>query len=1136
MIPELEDKVKDGGSINGIGGKQKTGDPVQCDVTFHSGWTQTHWMKPTFLPSQPDLVILGTDFMQKFGKTGFDWEKGRVKLGEQWVYCLLSEDKQPNYNINPELSTDEVSNVNNVVEEFKDVFASNPKAPREYKGPKHYIVSETNRVSFDKPRRVPEKWMGHINRQIDEMLENGIIEPSASPYNSNVIIVDKKDGDKRFVIDYRSLNKGTIKDSYPLPNIDELIDKCQGAKYFTQLDLAAGYWCVPIAEEDRHKTAFSVPRGKYQCLRMAFGLKNSGPTFQRNMDAIVKNAKKNMTKEQTQDGSGLDDYSDNLILFSRNLEDHVSMLKIVMNELRKMNMSLRVDKCEFGYTKIDFLGFVIDGVSVGPSEANIDKVKQFPKPKNKKEIQRFLGLANFNRRFIKNYSTLAKPLTSLVSEKVQFEWGAAQEEAFTVLKDKLGNVNNLYLPKWKETFHIQTDASGIAVGGMLYQVDKIGQICPISFHSQTLTKAETRWDVTDRELWAIISCLRKWRVYCCEGKVTFHTDHEPLKNIRNRKDPRNKIMRWLNELEAVEYEVKYIPGDLNGVADSLSRIVVKTDIKTERCDAEAEDHIYAELSKGGENDSSLKNAQDNDAWIKWTTSRIQNKKIISRGPYKNTKYLSVDSSGLLYKGRRIVVPPSFQDKIIQEYHCQSHPGPEITATQIRARFWWRSLSKQVDAFTKDCRTCIQAKSRPAKAEMMITDVPKPHEMISFDIGSMPKSPKGNCCFILCVDLCTKMINATALPNQTSKVLKEAFWEKHIAYYGVPQILVSDQGPNVDKSAIKELCDELGIEKRHSSPYHPQGNGSAERSIQTVKDRLRAMIIARQIPVTDWDTLLPEAVLEMNSQMNKSLKTSPFSCTFGKDARLAVDNFFQLPSITNELSQEEILVAANHNRDMAKKAYKVQHDKNASKESKEWKLGDRVLIKRTHGKYKKISPKWVDGPFHIVRKMSDVNWEITDSKGKHRIYHSNLMMDAGTRKEPVASRTSTDTAEVEQIYTPRHHEITIPSLPTTSTTQAPDPTPLISTTSPVENLVDQTLIDTLDMQRFREHVLSESPEAIEDCLRDPEDTINETEITTEESTETAEEVATAEVIPTSSNATRSGRVPKAVLGNRLIDQM
>ena len=196
MIHELEDKVKDGGSINGIGGKQKTGDPVQCDVTFHSGWTQTHWMKPTFLPSQPDLVILGTDFMQKFGKTGFDWEKGRVKLGEQWVYCLLSEDKQPNYNINPELSTEEVSNVNNVVEEFKDVFASNPKAPREYKGPKHYIVSETNRVSFDKPRRVPEKWMGHINRQIDEMLENGIIEPSASPYNSNVIIVDKKDGDR----------------------------------------------------------------------------------------------------------------------------------------------------------------------------------------------------------------------------------------------------------------------------------------------------------------------------------------------------------------------------------------------------------------------------------------------------------------------------------------------------------------------------------------------------------------------------------------------------------------------------------------------------------------------------------------------------------------------------------------------------------------------------------------------------------------------------------------------------------------------------------------------------------------------------------------------------------------------------
>ena len=225
------------------------------------------------------------------------------------------------------------------------------------------------------------KWKGEIDKQIDEMLQNDIISPSCSSYNSNPLLIEKKDNTFRFVIDYRNLNKSTIPDSYPLPDVNEMIDSCRDAKFFTQIDLASGYWCLAVHEDDRHETSFSVPNGKYEFKRMPFGLKNSQATFQRAIDKVINNVHK----------TGyfcVQAYVDNIIIFSETLEDHLLTLRAVLSELMQHNLSLRPDKCEFAQREIDFLGYHIGKGTIKPSEANIKKLSDFPTPKTKKQIER----------------------------------------------------------------------------------------------------------------------------------------------------------------------------------------------------------------------------------------------------------------------------------------------------------------------------------------------------------------------------------------------------------------------------------------------------------------------------------------------------------------------------------------------------------------------------------------------------------------------------------------------------------------------------------------------------------------------------------------------------------------------------
>ena len=1094
---EFEDSKEHG--IRGVGGPQKSGKPVECSVRFDSLPEKTFScaVRPTSIKGEFKFVLLGKDFMSRFNLTEFDWLNNRVKLGDDWVYCLDQNYRgssnvfhiKPDYKFGDVLSDTEKSEIRGVISEYKEVFAHNPKSPRECNTAEHVIYTQDERIVKDKVRRLPEKWRKQMVSQAKEMLDNGIIRHSCSPYNSNALPAGKKDGSVRFCIDFRSLNKVTVADTYPLPNVNDILDQLHGCTYFTQLDLAAGYWGIPLKEEDKLKTAFSLDKGKFEFERMPFGLVNAQATFQRVMDMVV-------TTVQSRGHEGLNAYVDNIIIFTKTFEEHIATIKETLRVLEQYNLSLRSDKCEFGFEELEFLGYIVGSKGISASPANVEKIKTFPAPKNRKEVQRFLGLTNFNRRFITNYSELTGPLTTLTSSKVPFKWGDEESTSFDSIKQCIMKAPTLSLPDWDKPFQIRCDASGTAVGAVLFQVNA-GRIEPIAYHSKSLNKTERNWCATDKELFAIVSAARKWPAHCSGKEVKFYTDHQPLKHIKAQKDPRGKRARWLLELESYNYVIEYISGKENAAADAMSRI---SSSGPETCQDEKEySHIYTTSSYTVDT-SKILAAQLKDPDYKYVKAQLSANNAINKGPFKGYKNIEISiDNGILMKGQRYMIPKAITELIIQEYHCQQHVGAENTVLLLKTRFYWKGLSRQVKKLVENCRICRQCKHLPnPKAPLTLEEkLNKIFERVAIDVGTMPLSPRGNIYFLSMVDPVSKMNAAAAIPDATAPTLERIIWSQWIAYFGVPQELLSDQGRNVDGNQIRRLCAKLGMKKMRSSPYHPEGNSHVERTIGSLKTIIRSICCARGLPVTDWDLVLPEAVLILNNMENKSRQFTPFKMVFGREGRLPVDNYLGIGSIGIQSDPKIVQENARINQIEAQRDYKRRYDKDCK--INEFQIGDEVLIKREAGKYPKLNPKWLNGPYIIDRKIGPVNFAVRNSKGQTRVLHHNKLKPAV--KHFAASRTpgcdldiAREVVDNQDCVNPQAH-INIHHSRSVGATE---------------------LLNTMDREQFRGNVLSGDSRHGSD------------------QPSTSNNVLVQHPSP-NNYQTRYGRTVKPVLGNRLIDE-
>lgn len=426
----------------------------------------------------------------------------------------------------------------------------------------HEIILKSGKIINVKSYRPPECHRAEVERQTQEMLEKGIIRPSNSPFNSPLWVVPKKadaSGKKkwRLVIDFRKLNEDTDQDAYPLPVIDDILSQLGNAKFFSAFDLSSGFHQIPMADESKKYTGFSTERGHWEFNRMPFGLKNAPATFQRLMDRSFQGLV----------GKACFVYLDDIVIFGNTLEEHNRNLVSVMERVEELGLKLQPDKCEYLRPELEYLGHLITKNGVKPNPAKIEAIENFKPPTNVTQVQSFLGLTGYYRKFIKNFSHIAKPLTNLTQKDTIFDWTTECQCSFELLKELLCKAPVLKYPDFTKTFTLTTDASNVGIGAVLSQDGH-----PNCFISRTLNKAEQNYNTAEKELLAIVWATKRLRQYLLGRKFLIQTDHKALQWLNNVKDPSSRLLRWRLRLEEFEYEISYVKGKENKAADCLSRL------------------------------------------------------------------------------------------------------------------------------------------------------------------------------------------------------------------------------------------------------------------------------------------------------------------------------------------------------------------------------------------------------------------------------------------------------------------------------------------------------------------------------------------------------------------------------------
>jgi hypothetical protein len=534
------------------------------------------------------------------------------------------------------------------------------------------------------PYRLAPSEMKELSEQLQELLDKGFIRPSSSPWGAPVLFVKKKDGSFRMCIDYRELNKLTIKNRYPLPRIDDLFDQLQGSSVYSKIDLRSGYHQLRVREEDIPKTAFRTRYGHYEFQVMPFGLTNAPAVF---MDLMNRVCKPYLDKFVIV-------FIDDILIYSRNKEEHAEHLTSILELLKKEKLYAKFSKCDFWIEKVQFLGHVIDSKGIHVDPAKIEAIKSWASPTNPTEIHQFLGLAGYYRRFIEGFSKIAKPLTELTQKKKKFDWGEEQESSFQLLKQKLCEAPILALPVGSEDFVVYCDASCQGLGAVLMQRSKV-----IAYASRQLKTHEKNYTTHDLELGAVVFALKLWRHYLYGTKCTVFTDHKSLQHILDQKELNMRQRRWLELLSDYDCEIRYHPGKANVVADALSR---KERIPPLRVRSLGMTIISPLPSKILE------------AQTEALKEENRPKEKIYGMPESENGFVKKSDGMLCFKDRSwIPLYGGIRDLIMHESHKSKysiHPGSDKMYQDLKKLYWWPNMKADIAEYVGKCLTCSRVKA------------------------------------------------------------------------------------------------------------------------------------------------------------------------------------------------------------------------------------------------------------------------------------------------------------------------------------------------------------------------------------------------------------------------------------------
>ncbi|KAI4887649.1 hypothetical protein NFI96_026195 [Prochilodus magdalenae] len=791
-------------------------------------------------------------------------------------------------------------------------------------------------------RTSPEK-RAEIERQVGELLADGVIEESYSPWASPVVLVKKKCGRWRFCVDYRRLNSVTVKDCHPLPRIDDTLDALAGAAWFSTLDFSNGYWQVEVAEEDREKTAFTTGRGLYQWRSMPMGLSNSPATFQRMMELVLRGLPWNICMV----------YLDDILLYNGTFQDHLSSLEEVFSRIKMAGLKLNPSKCHLAQNHVLFLGHIVSQNGLQPDPRNTDKVKNWPTPQSPSEVRAFVGLCSYYRRFVHNFAKHAAPLNHLMGKNVPFEWTVSCEASFNYLKSVLSSAPVVALPDFSVPFKVFTDASKVAVGAVLAQ-EREGREHVVAYASQSLNQTQRRWSTFDRELWAIVWAVREFRHYIGLTSFTIITDHRPLLSLRRTaldNDPTGRRGRWILELEPYNWDIVHKDGQRHMNADALSRrperdcladsnkdctkavVGINTihaatpgpqsqgPLPHERASTSSENGVVAGKKRKKTSDLSLllglapdvvgiKALQEADGDIgvvlNWMESSQKPPRARMKGASRSLRKLWTEFDrlevldGLLCRSvissltgeqlMQVVVPAALVPEVLQQLHggsTSAHFAAERVWEQARQICYWPSMFRDIRDWCEQCKACQRRRSPvpPHRAQMGSSSTARPFERVAADLVELPVTTRGNRYVLVVEDYFTKFVNLYALANQTAQTVAQCLFGDYVLVHGVPERLHSDQGRQFEAEVVQCLCRLLGITKTRTTPYNPKSDGMVERFNKTLIEQLTRTLLHCG---GEWDEYVKQVAFAYNTSVHSSTHFTPYYLTHGREARVPAE--------------------------------------------------------------------------------------------------------------------------------------------------------------------------------------------------------------------------------------------------------
>lgn len=822
--------------------------PVQFNNMFHI-------MPMLIMPELSQPLILGKDFFDKFG-ISFQFKDDSLEISP----TLHTISHKPAAILSKEdLNEDQKAKLSEIITDIRNSVGIGLGRTNIIK---HYIDTGNSKPTYQKQYQFSPVVKKEIEQELDDMLEKDVVEPSYSPWCSPIVIVKKQNGSNRLCLDSRQLNKVTKRDTYPLPRVSSILDNLRNAKYLSTIDLKSAFWQIQLEKSSKEKTAFAVPgRGLFHFKVMPFGLVNASQSQQRLMDILFHALEGKVWA-----------YLDDIVVCSETFDEHLSMLKTVADILKTAGLTINVDKCKFARSSLRFLGFIIDKDGLRTDPDKVSAIMNFPRPKNITELRRFIGIASWYRRFVKDFATIAAPLHNLTKGKKikKFVWNDEADKAFVTLKTLLTSTPVISCPDFNIPFIIQCDASNKGIGAVLCQkIDNIER--PIAYLSRKLNDREQSYSTSERELLSIVHAVEKFRPYIDGAHFTVITDHSALKMLHKTKDPHGRLARWAMKLQQFSFDIIHRPGKCNVVPDALSRsinLLIDDNYDIRILDKDKDEWYKNKVAK-------ITSTESNNEYWQVIDGLLYRKICLKQYPDKSNDW-------------KLVVPKSLREVILKLYHDNNtagHLGIRKTLFRIKQFYFWPDMSNEVKQYVKKCETCGRIKvSQKLPLGLMghHRTVTKPWQIISLDLmGPFPKSKKCNTMLLVITCLFSKF--TLLFPLRTGKADKICeFLENQFLLFGIPQAIICDNGKQFDSHLFRDLIKKYNSQIWYTPNYHPQSNPT-ERVNRVIGTMISSYISSKKH--NEWDVHLQKLAHAIRTSVHETTEHTPSFLFFGRETSI-----------------------------------------------------------------------------------------------------------------------------------------------------------------------------------------------------------------------------------------------------------